>query len=1008
VEVGIIVVGYLGYALVRLAVRAGRPAAFAHAAELWRAERLMHLDIEPSLYHLAAAHAALAETAGYYYGLLHFIVTPLVLAWLWLRRPAAFGPLRSALVLATTGANVVFWTWPAAPPRFSVPGMTDVLVRYHILGSGDPHGPDGLVNLYAAMPSLHVAWAAWCAAAVVIATRGRWRHLAWLYPAATALVVLASANHFVLDAAGLAVMALGLLATRATSRPDATGPVPGGAGPAAASAAIGPGAATRGRRPVIWGRRLARRWAWPVTGAAAALIALRVPAASADVRAALAGGLRLPWLAAAAAAEAVLVAGLVGAQRQLLAAAGARLPARAVAMVVLASTGLARLLPAGPAAAAAWQAGQYRRRDPASSTAGLWAVLAGGVAFTVAVLVVLAAGAIAAARWWLLLGGAAPLAAVAAAAMAARQAGAAARWLARHAGRSRWRCRLATGLAGLARHRLGPRRGAAALAASTLSVLAEAGLLAAAFEVAGTPVPWRGLLLAYAAGQLGARLVPLPGGLGGMEGGVLGALALTGTHPATALTAVIVYRVAGYWAPGAAGAVTAALLTRHPASAARPVTPLRPQAPPPPAPQRPTSPRQAASGAPPAQPIAPAAGPGEGDRHVARPGEHAPAARAARRRPWRDYWQLVPVALLMYALVAVDRFRHGAQAAGLVNAVTINKLSRPIGGGAALAMNHWLIHHPVPAAAAAAYYMVLQVLVTAAAGIWLFGSGHPSFRLHRGAADARAARPWSAPGCRAGLGIKPASAHPRACPGGQTLQTAAGYAASARSSPDPGVTGPAVRHGCGPAPLPGLSRVSRRDGHRPLTETKKGTCHEHATHPPPGRQQRVRGGRPGRPVRRGRGGRVPAAGYPARHRCPVSRRARHADRAVGRHLAVVHHPPVRRRQRHRRQPDLRAGGRRRRCLRPGRPARVRRPAARQRTARRLADHRRAHPQPEAPHRRPDVLVQQLGRRGADRPARRQPGRYRAAVAGPPLTTRTASRHVLTPAQTRSSGACYEP
>jgi len=130
----------------------------------------------------------------------------------------------------------------------------------------------------------------------------------------------------------------------------------------------------------------------------------------------------------------------------------------------------------------------------------------------------------------------------------------------------------------------------------------------------------------------------------------------------------------------------------------------------------------------------------------ARPGEHAPAGRAAGRaasrpapaparaaRPWRDYWRLAPVAVLLYALVAVDRFRRGAQAAGLVNAVTINRLSRPAGGGAALAMNRWLIHHPVPAAAAAAYYMVLQVLVTAAAGIWLFGSGHPSFRRHRDA-----------------------------------------------------------------------------------------------------------------------------------------------------------------------------------------------------------------------------------------------------------------------------------
>jgi hypothetical protein len=278
-EVAIVAAGYAGYALVRLAVRASRPAAVAHAAGLWRAERWLHLDIEPSINHLAAARPVLAETAGYYYGLAHFIVTPLVLAWLWLRRPAAFGPLRSALVLATTAANAVFWTWPVAPPRFAVPGMADILVRYRILGAGSPRGPDSLVNLYAAMPSLHVAWAAWCAAALVAATRGRWRHLAWLYPAATTLVVVATANHFLADAAaGLAVTALGLLAARATTRPDATGPGPGGAGPAAALPALGPGVASRHRRPVIWWRRLARRWGWAVTGAAAALIALRAPA----------------------------------------------------------------------------------------------------------------------------------------------------------------------------------------------------------------------------------------------------------------------------------------------------------------------------------------------------------------------------------------------------------------------------------------------------------------------------------------------------------------------------------------------------------------------------------------------------------------------------------------------------------------------------------------------------------------------------------------------------------
>ena len=80
-------------------------------------------------------------------------------------------------------------------------------------------------------------------------------------------MVLATANHFVADAAaGLAVTALGLLAARATTRPDATEPGPGGAVPAAASPALGPGAATRHRRPVIRWRRLARRWGWAAPG----------------------------------------------------------------------------------------------------------------------------------------------------------------------------------------------------------------------------------------------------------------------------------------------------------------------------------------------------------------------------------------------------------------------------------------------------------------------------------------------------------------------------------------------------------------------------------------------------------------------------------------------------------------------------------------------------------------------------------------------------------------------
>ena len=96
--------GYAAYSLIRLAIRAGHQVAFTHATELWHAERRLHLTVEPYLNHLAATHTLLAEAAGYYDGLLHFLVTPLVLAWLYL------AGLRRSLGCAQG------WCWPL-PPR---------------------------------------------------------------------------------------------------------------------------------------------------------------------------------------------------------------------------------------------------------------------------------------------------------------------------------------------------------------------------------------------------------------------------------------------------------------------------------------------------------------------------------------------------------------------------------------------------------------------------------------------------------------------------------------------------------------------------------------------------------------------------------------------------------------------------------------------------------------------------------------------------------------------------
>ena len=178
------------------------------------------------------------------------------------------------------------------------------------------------------------------------------------------------------------------------------------------------------------------------------------------------------------------------------------------------------MLPTGPATAPAWQAGQYRRRG-ADRGGGGWAVPTGGFACAIVILAMLVAGAasVCVGRWWPFPAAAAMAAGTAAVLTAARRADMTAQRLARHPGR--WRSRLAAGLARLASHRVGPQRGAGLLAASGLSVLGEAGLLAASFGVAGRPVPWRGLMLACAASRsAGPKPVAAAGTAPWMSGGL--------------------------------------------------------------------------------------------------------------------------------------------------------------------------------------------------------------------------------------------------------------------------------------------------------------------------------------------------------------------------------------------------------------------------------------------------------------------------------------------------------
>ena len=339
------------------------------------------------------------------------------------------------------------------------------------------------------------------------------------------------------------------------------------------AAGLGPGLAGGLARPAS---RPRRAWTWVLASGVLVAVAVRAPGVASDLRAVFAqfahlGGLRLAWLGVAVTAEIVSLAAGAAAQRQLLAAGGARLPWPTVFGLVVASTGLAKVMPAGPVTGGAWQAREYRRHG-AAAAAGVWAVIAGGFTSTVVMLALLLAGATAAGTGPLPLlacAGAVLAAGVAGLTAAAHRAHTLSRRLSRRRSRSPRIARLAAAVAGLPQLRAGPGSAAGVLACTGTSLLADAGVLTACFGLAGLPVPWRGLLFAYAAGQLAGRLVPLPGGLGGVEGGMLGALALAGTPPAAAAAAVLVYRVAGYWAIGATGTAVAASLARRPRGGGR-------------------------------------------------------------------------------------------------------------------------------------------------------------------------------------------------------------------------------------------------------------------------------------------------------------------------------------------------------------------------------------------------------------------------------------------------------
>jgi hypothetical protein len=229
VEILAIVIFYFVYSAIRNSNKAGAVHAFHNAEHVIHWQRLLGIYHEELIQDWALHFKPLIIAANYFYGSLHFVVTIAAGVYLFRRYSDDYPRYRNTLAIATLIALLGFKLFPLMPPRLldSSYGFVDTLAKYPTFWSFNSGAVSKISNQYAAMPSVHVAWATWCALVFAPRVTHRWtRVLAILYPIGTVVVIVVTANHYVLDAVGgLLVLAIGWFVAARFTRAGRGAPV---------------------------------------------------------------------------------------------------------------------------------------------------------------------------------------------------------------------------------------------------------------------------------------------------------------------------------------------------------------------------------------------------------------------------------------------------------------------------------------------------------------------------------------------------------------------------------------------------------------------------------------------------------------------------------------------------------------------------------------------------------------------------------------------------------------
>jgi PAP2 superfamily len=210
-ELAVMAVLFICYRQVRFLTRNHTAAATTNAHRVVGLERRLGMFTEHRVQDLALHSRAVIGFLDRYYVTVHFPLTALFVVWVLVRHRDAFSQVRTWLYVVTAAALAIHVAFPLAPPR--------MLTEHRFVDTLQTYGPriydsdttQSIANQYAAMPSLHFGWAVIVAAGFVAIKRSRASLLAIVHPLITLIAIVATANHYWLDA----VVAFALIAATA-------------------------------------------------------------------------------------------------------------------------------------------------------------------------------------------------------------------------------------------------------------------------------------------------------------------------------------------------------------------------------------------------------------------------------------------------------------------------------------------------------------------------------------------------------------------------------------------------------------------------------------------------------------------------------------------------------------------------------------------------------------------------------------------------------------------------